>query len=123
VDTKSKFSDQEQPIVLLQESPLRDLMAAGMVTGVLVKGVSGGFALEVTIGGRPVILANTRGAERLFASLETAGLLLRRMGLERFDVDISKYKPGRVRAARPERSAAMKAGRLPKKAVMKNEDE
>ncbi len=61
-------------------------------------------------------MANTRGAERLFASLETVALLLRRMGMNHFEVDVTHYETGRIRAAQPERSAAMKAGRLPKAA-------
>jgi hypothetical protein len=123
VTTESNLTGQDQSIVLLQEAPLRDLLAAGMAGTVLVKGITGGFILEVTIGGRPAVLASARGSERLFASFETVGLLLRRMGLERFEVDVSKYEPGRIRAARPERSAAMKAGRLPEKAVKKNGNE
>lgn len=120
VSTESKLTGQDQSIVLLQEAPMRDLFAGGMADSVLVKGITGGFILEVNIGGRPAVLASARGSERLFASFETVGLLLRRMGLERFEVDVSKYEPGRIRAARPERSAAMKAGRLPVKAVKMN---
>lgn len=121
--TEPKLAQRDPAIVLLQEAPLRDLLVAGMAGTVVVKGITGGFILEVAIGGRPAVLANARGSERLFASFETVGLLLRRMGLERFEVDVSKYEPGRIRAARPERSAAMKAGRLPKKAVKKNGNE
>jgi len=123
VTEKITFTEQDQQIVLLQEAPLRDLLAAGMVNGVLVKGISGGFVLEVMISGRSVFLANARGSKRLFASLETVGILLGRMGQQRFEVDFSEFETGRIRAARPERSAAMKAGRLPKKVVKKNGNE
>jgi hypothetical protein len=44
-------------------------------------------------------------------------------GIDRFEVDAAKYEPGRIRAARPERSAAMKAGRLPKKVAKKSDVE
>ena len=81
MNAKTDFEKQEQPSVLLQEAPLRDLLAGGVAGYVLVKGISGGFVLEVTIGGRTAVLANARGAQRLFASFETVGLLLRRMGI------------------------------------------
>lgn len=95
---------------------MRELLAAGMVGRVVAKGISGGFVLEIHIADRAVRMANTRGAERLFASLETVALLLRRMGMNHFEVDVTHYETGRIRAAQPERSAAMKAGRLPKAA-------
>jgi hypothetical protein len=114
--TKPLLDEQLAPIPLLQEAPLRELLAAGMVGRVVAKGLSGGFVLEIHIGDRAVRMANTRGGERLFASLETVALLLRRMGMNHFEVDVTHYEAGRIRAAQPERSAAMKAGRLPKAA-------
>jgi hypothetical protein len=52
-------------------------------------------------------------AVRIFASLATIAVLLQRLGYPHFDVDVTEYVRGRVRAAQPLRSASMKRGRLP----------
>lgn len=62
-------------------------------------------------------LASARGGERIFASLSTLATLMQRIGPPKFTVDACEFAPGRVRAAQPERSAAMKAGALPKAAA------
>ena len=62
------------------------------------------------------MLANARGAARLFASLSTVAALLQKLGHPRFDVDATAFRRGRIRAAQPERSAAMKGGKLLKAA-------
>lgn len=102
----------------LPEAALRELVAGGLVTYFVARGREGGFTLEAQMGTEPdktVILGNSRSGARLFASLSTVALLLRRLGINRFTVEASQFRPGRLRAARPERSAAMKAGKLPKK--------
>jgi hypothetical protein len=102
---------------LLQEAPLRELIAAGAVSSITALGVDGGFQVEIRFGsaeqGGAARLASARGSARLFASLSTLAALLARLGYARFEVDATHYQRGRVRAAQPERSAAMKAGRLP----------
>lgn len=100
---------------LLKEAALRELISAGMVSNVVAKGISGGFVLEVSISGGTALLASSKGDVRTFASIETMSVMLRRMGVTTFKVDTTNYEAGRVRAAQPERSKAMKAGRLPKK--------
>lgn len=102
---------------LLKEAALRELIAAGMVSNVVAKGLSGGFVLEVGIGGGTAQLASSKGDVRTFASIETMSVMLGRMGVFTFTVDTTNYEAGRVRAAQPERSKAMKEGRLPKKAA------
>ena len=102
------------PDALLQEAPLRDLIAAGVISGILARGGAGGFVVEIGFGDRKVLLANARGTARVFASIDTIATLLQRLGQPRFEVDVMTHVPGRVRPAQPERSAAMKRGRLPK---------
>lgn len=101
----------------LPEGSLRELVNAGMVSGFLARGQAGGFAIEANLGsevGRIAVLGNTRSGSRLFASLGTVALLLRKFGIDQFTVDATRYSPGRIRAARPDRSAAMK---MPSKVV------
>lgn len=124
VDIESANPDVKQEISqspLLREAALRELIAAEMVGDVLAKGVSGGFVLEVGIGSRNALLASSRGDIRIFASIETMSVVLKRMGVTTFTVDTSNYEAGRVRAAQPERSKMMKEGRIPKKVTGTNE--
>jgi hypothetical protein len=100
---------------LLKEAPLRELIAARAVSAITAVGGDGGFVVEIRFGneeGTPAVLANARGAARTFASLSTLAVLMARLGCPRFEVDATHYQRGRVRAAQPERSAAMKTGRL-----------
>ena len=95
----------------LPEGSLRELIIARVVTGFIARGDAGGFVIEANLGtepGRVAVLGNTRGGPRVFASLGTVAVLLQRMGFTQFSVDSSNYVPGRVRAPRPDRSAAMK---------------
>lgn len=100
----------------LQESDIRDLRSTGAITGFVARGQNGGFLVEVVLradGGRVAILSNSRGGSRVFASLETIAMLLKRLGFDHFCVDAATYVQGRVRAARPDRALAMKAVKLP----------
>jgi len=110
-------SETEATPATLQESALRELINARVVTGFVARGSEGGFVVEATMGAEPgrfATLGNTRNGPRVFASLSTVALLLRRLGIDQFMVDASKFVPGRVRSARPDRSEAMKAVQLPK---------
>lgn len=84
---------------LLQEAPLRELITANVVTGVMVKGGKGGFTLEIRLGNRRALLASARGSARIFASLATVGVFLQRLGYPHFEVDVSDYVPGGMRAS------------------------
>lgn len=53
-------------------------------------------------------LENVRGDVRLF-TLDNASKFLKSIGLCRFEVDTSAYEEGRIRKARPDRSAALKS--------------
>ncbi len=105
---------QHSSCALLQEAPLRELIAAHAVNGLIAVGQSGGFVLQVRLGDGMAVLASSRGEPRAFASLSTLASLMKRLGAPHFEVDASEFTPGRVRAAQPERSAAMKAGNLPR---------
>lgn len=111
---KPTIEASDTAIALLQEAPLRELIAARVISHVIATGLAGGFVLEVHFGERKARLASSRGGARTFASLSTVAVLLQRLGFPKFEVDASGYQPGRVRPAQPERSAAMKAGKLPK---------
>lgn len=95
----------------LSEGSLRELVNARVVTGFVARGDAGGFVIEANLGsepGRIAMMGNTRGGPRVFASLATVATLLQRLGFNQFMVDSTKYVPGRVRAARPDRSIALK---------------
>ena len=99
---------------LLQEAPLRALIAANVVQELTAIGRAGGFVLRVELADRTAFLASTRGEQRIFASLSTLACLMKRLGAPRFAVDAAEFGPGRLRRPQPERSAAMKEGRLPR---------
>ena len=102
----------------LQEAALRELVNARVVTGFLARGNRGGFVLEALFGDRPghaAVLGNTRRGPRVFASLETVATLVQRFGFDGFTVDVAGYVRGRVRAARPDRSVAMKSVKVAKR--------
>ena len=113
---KPAVETNDLAIALLQEAPLRELISARVISHVLALGKTGGFVVEIHFGERKALLASSRGGARTFASLSTIAALMQRLGHPRFEVDVTNYLPGRVRAAQPERSAAMKAGKLPKAA-------
>ena len=98
---------------LLQEAPLRGLIAAKVPTGVSAVGRTGHFVVEIRFGDGLAVLANAHDQVRTFAALSTLASFLARLGCYQFMVDTTGFEPGRVRAPQPERSAAMKAGRLP----------
>lgn len=110
-----KHTSDPAPLpALLQEAALRGLLAAKATTGITAVGVSGGFVVVISLGEGKATLANARGEQRAFASLSTLAGLLARLGCHHFQVDTTAHQPGRIRPAQPERSASMKAGRLPK---------
>ena len=103
------------PVSLLQEASLRELIAAGVVTALVARAESAGFVIDIGLGERKALLSNVRGQPRLFASMEAIATLLLRLGHPVFEVDATHFMPGRVRAARPDRSEAMKSAKLQQK--------
>jgi hypothetical protein len=109
-------TDNNAAVATLQEAALRELVNAHVITGFTARGQGRGFVIEAAIGtdgDRTAVLGNTRSGPRVFASLTTIALLLKRLGFDRFTVDTAQYVPGRVRAARPDRAAAMTKVKLP----------
>ena len=73
---------------------------------VLAVGRTGGFELRVHVGEAAATLGNTRGATRLFGSIDSITTLLQRLGVTAFEVDISHYAPAPLRTLRAELSGA-----------------
>lgn len=96
----------------IKESVLRELASANTTLAVRVVGQhGGGFAVIVEYGAIEKTLAGTRGELRVFASLDTAAGVLRKIGVTRFEVDSAGYEPGLVRRPRPDRAEALKKTR------------
>jgi len=93
------------------EATLRELVLAGSLQQVTVIGDGPGFAVEVAYGAERRMLGTARGEIRLFAALNTVAEFLRGIGVSRFDVDVSHYSPGRLRAARPDKADALRRTR------------
>jgi len=91
---------------LLREASLRDFVTAGSINKVLAVGRTGGFELQVHIGDAAATLGNSRGATRLFGSIDSIATLLKRLGVIAFEVDIKHFAPAPLRTLRAEMSAA-----------------
>ena len=97
---------------LITEIALRHLVDMRALRVIVVTGVPSGFTLKVQSGaGVAKTLQTVRGEIRQFASLDTAGAFLKDIGLTNFVVETSGFVPGRLRSARPDRSAALKKTR------------
>lgn len=97
--------------VTIKEHVVRELVQVADQVHAVAIGVQGGFALHFQFGDSDKTLVNSRGAIRLFASLNTAGAFVQSVGLERFEVDMTDHEPGRVRGARPDRAEALRQTR------------
>ena len=95
----------------IREGILRELVDSLAVSGVVIRGERQGFSLSARVGGKDRVLETARGQARLFASLDTAASFAKGIGIPLFEVDMSSYQPGRLRSARPDRSAALKKTR------------
>jgi len=95
----------------IREPTLRELIKANSIGSALAVGQFGGFALAVQCGDTQRYLGSTRGSMRIFPNLNTLTSFLRKLGISRFEVDAGDYRPGRVRAARPDRAEALRRTR------------
>jgi hypothetical protein len=96
----------------IREPVLRALIEASRDSvSATVSGRDRGFALVLHIGNSDKTLATSKGAVRLFASLDTASAFVKDLGIERFQVDMTDHQPGRLRSARPDRAEAMRLSR------------
>jgi len=89
--TDSKAIDARPP-VKLQEAQLGEFVATGAVTRIEAVGKADGFELHVDIGAASGVLGNARGVVRTFSSLNTMAGLLRRLGADRFSVEIGDFQ-------------------------------
>jgi hypothetical protein len=95
----------------IKEQTLRELVKASAQMGAVVSGEGSGFAVVVRLGDAEKSLATSRGKIRMFASLDTAGAFVQGVGISRFEVDMTRHQPGRLRKARPDRAEAMRLTR------------
>ena len=92
----------------VQVAAVHDLVAVGTITRAEVQGLKGGFVDVFHCCERSALLGSARGKPRAFASLNTVVTLLQRLNQFSFEVNTSGFKPGRLRAARPDRAQAMR---------------
>ena len=90
---------------------MRELVQATDQIHAVASGAQGGFALHFQFGDSDKTLVTSRGAIRLFASLNTVGAFVQSVGLGRFEVDMTDHEPGRLRGARPDRAEALRQTR------------
>jgi hypothetical protein len=97
----------------INEPTLRELAEAKSLSGAVAVGERGGFSVRVQYGMSDTqrLLATARGDTRMFSSLNTLARFLRKLGITRFEVDVSNHVAARLRAARPDRAEAMKRTR------------
>ena len=94
---------------IVKLAALRDLVDAKSIRGATIVGEKGGWAVAVRYGQAERVLAGRDGEPRLFTKLDTAAKQLLDLGLMSFEVHGSDYEDAPTRAARPDRSIAMKA--------------
>ena len=92
----------------ITEPILRHLAEASAEMSARIVGQQNAFIVLIRVGSGEKTVMTTRGSLRQFASLDTAAGFMKDLGLSRFDVDISFYKPGRLRNARPDRAEALR---------------
>lgn len=92
----------------IKESVLREIVQASAEVTARIVGKENAFVVIVRLASGEKILTTARGKTRLFASLDTAASYVGELGLLRFDVDISHYRPGRLRGPRPDRAEALR---------------
>lgn len=90
------------PRLPLPEHELRAAIRDGKVTDVILRGVTPeGFIIESTYqpeGGLPVpaVLVTRAGTEKTIKCPDRALACLKRLGVEEFDVDVSRWDPGQA---------------------------
>jgi hypothetical protein len=92
----------------IRELVLRELVQASAEVTARIVGKENSFRVVVKLTSGEKTVVTSRGQIRLFASLDTAASFIGELGLVSFDVDISHYKPGRLRAPRPDRAEALR---------------
>lgn len=118
------FSLEINDLEEIAEATLRELSSVDAVREFWVVGLRGGGLGVVALCGSGAphsgrLLGTSRGGMRRFASIDTAAGFLREMGVTSFAVDTGNLEAGRLRPARPDRSAALKRTRtIPRQAAL-----
>src|SRR6266436_6760588 len=92
----------------IKEQILRELVQASIEVTARIVGKENAFTVVAHLASGDKIVMTARGRVRLFASLDTAAAFVGDLGLLHFDVDISHYRPGRLRGPRPDRAEALR---------------
>lgn len=87
---------------------MRELIQASAEITARIVGKESAFMILLHLASGEKTLMTSRGSVRLFASLDTAAAFLGELGLLQFDIDISHYRPGRLRGPRPDRAEALR---------------
>ena len=95
----------------IREPVLREVLEASAEVAARIVGKENAFIVIVRLASGEKILTTARGKTRLFASLDTVASYLGDLGLLHFDVDVSHYRPGRLRGPRPDRAEALRQTR------------
>lgn len=98
------------PNLTITEVNLRALLEMSQQCTARLLGDVGGYSVLIAVGNSERMLANSRGSIRLF-SLGNAARFLNSIGMPRFEIDTTNFKPGRLRKARPDRAEAMRKTR------------
>jgi len=98
-------------VVGITEPILKQLAEASAEMSARIVGQQNALIVIVRVGSGEKTVVTTRGNVRQFASLDTAAGFVRELGISRFEVDVSFYKPGRLRNARPDRAEALRLTR------------
>lgn len=91
----------------IDHATLVERVAAGAIRRTRVVGQLGGWGIVVKDGQTSRALAVRRGSMRVFRRFETLVGYLRKLGLERYDVDASAYAPEESSRRRPDTAERM----------------
>lgn len=92
----------------IKEPIIRELVQASAEISARIVGRETAFTVLIRLASGEKTVVTSRGTNRLFASLDTAATFLGELGILHFEIDISHYRPGRLRAARPDRAEALR---------------
>lgn len=76
---------------MFSTSLLKGLAAAGAVSKLTARGVDGGYILFAQVGMEESPVKAYRGLPRVFRKLDAVASYVKELGLERFDVDVSRW--------------------------------
>lgn len=99
------------PVESIKLAVVKEVAAAGSVRGAQVLGLPGGYQVIVRVGMKERVLADKAGKPRTFLTIDSAGRLLRSVGIgSQIELNIANYAPrgGLLKKrVRPDRAAAL----------------